>query len=144
MNTEKLIRISIVIQWVLIILSIIIYFIEERHLQPLLKEYLLLKDNAEQSNVEFIGMFLGVVALIAYFIASIGILKFKRWSRSLYLWSNILGILFIPLFLGVTIMTPFSYVFDEGATLFIGITIAFLYFSEAKEHFNKTSNMPMN
>jgi hypothetical protein len=147
MNSDKLIRISIIIQWALIILAMIIAFIEESYLPPLLKEYYPyyhLNDSNEQSRLEFIGIVLWLVAIIAYFIASIGVFKFKIWSRSLYFWSIVLILLTIPFRGGFRIWTPFSYLCDEGATIFIGITIAFLYFSESKEHFNKASNMPMN
>ena len=136
MNSEKLIRISIIIQLVLLLLSMIIGLFEGHHLPPLLNEYLSLKENAELSSVQSIALIFGVIALLGYFIACIGVFKFKIWSRSLYLWSNVLGLLSLP-FWGITIMTPFSYLCDEGATVLIGITIAFLYFSESKEQFEK-------
>jgi len=134
MNLEKLIRSSLIIQWVLIALFIIITFIEAINLPPLLEEYVRLKENENQSSVEMIGTILMIISLLIYLISSIGVFNFKKWSRSLYLWSYILGIFAIP-FWGITIMTPYSYVIGEVMTLFIGITLAILYFSEVKEHF---------
>ena len=80
MNSEKLIKASIIIQLILLLLSMVIGLFEERHLQPLLNEYLALKENAELSSVQTIALVFEVVALSGYFIACIGVFKFKIWS----------------------------------------------------------------
>lgn len=139
MNTSKIIRSSIIVQWALIALGFTISFFEENNLPPALKNYLKLENEAGLSNIETIGLCLLSVALLGFIVSSIGVYLFKRWSRSLYLWSNIFGFWTLP-FLGVTITTPYSDMFGGASTFVIGMTVGLLYFSDAKEHFEKTSN----
>ncbi len=139
MDTSKIIRSTIIIQWALIALGFTISFFEEQNLPPSLKTYLQLENEAGLSNIESIGLCLVTVALLGFIVSSIGVYQFKRWSRSLYLWSNIFGFWTLP-FLGVTITTPYSDMFGSASTFVIGMTVCLLYFSDAREHFEKTSN----
>ena len=94
MDISKIIRSSIIIQWALIALGFTISFFEEKNLPPSLKNYLQLENEAGLSNIETIGLCLVTVALLGFIVSSIGVYQFKRWSRSLYLWSNIFGLIF--------------------------------------------------
>ena len=89
---------------------------------------------ADMTFADTVNVFVIVIALVAYLIASAGLLLYKGWGRWLYLYSTIVGFVVGPL-LGATINPPFAGTLDDLCTALIGVTIGIIYFSDARKFF---------
>jgi hypothetical protein len=75
--------------------------------------------------------------LVAYFISTIGLLRFKNWARWLYPGVNAAGLM-AALFFGPQIITPVSGVLSDLSMALIGLTIGVVALSEVRKEFGKT------
>jgi hypothetical protein len=72
--------------------------------------------------------------LAAVLASTIGLLFFKRWARTVALYSTILGIGLYPLF-GVTVASAVASSFSEASMLVWGAVLALAYYSSLSERF---------
>lgn len=135
MEIKRILRMSIFLQWIFFIMSIVARFIEKKFLSPTLINCLEEIVNKQITIFYKIIMVVGFVMFIIYFISSIGVFFYKKWSRILYLWSNIIGFVIYVFISRIKLTTKFAGIFDELSTLLIGLTLGLLYFSELKEIF---------
>src|SRR3990172_2243077 len=138
MNNKRLFKILIITQWIAIIAAIAVGLIEERSLPDTLRAYVLETENRDLSSSEKIVYSFGTFLLVAYFISTIGLLRFKNWARWLYLGVNAAGLI-AALFFGPQIITPVSGVLSDLSMTLIGLTIGVVALSEVRKEFVKTS-----
>lgn len=100
-------------------------------LSPELQEYFA---KVEVTNY---GIFLAAYSFIMSiigFVSFIGILKFRKWARSLYVILTIVGLLFTPFFTE-QISSGLSSAFSSFSSITSGIILALMYMSPVKEYF---------
>lgn len=105
-------------------------FIPSR-LAPELHSYI---QNEHNNDLIILINFIGFASLIFGIIAFIGILLFKKWSRTLYVLLAISAFLLLPFYPTVInsgLSTAFSYFYQ----ITIGIIIALMYMKPVKDYF---------
>ena len=81
-------------------------------------------------------MILFLLILIAFFVSLYLLYKFNDYGRQLFIFTNILAILFV-FSDGYVVFDSFDYFLDSISTALIGFTIAISYFSSLSKEFNK-------
>ncbi len=138
MKDKRIVEVLIITQWITVIAGIVIGLIEEPSLPDTLQAYVLEAGSRDLSSSEKIAYSFGTFLLAAYFISTIGLLRFKNWARWLYLGVNAAGLI-AALFFGPRIITPVSGVLSDLSMALIGLTIGVVALSEARKEFVKTS-----
>jgi magnesium-transporting ATPase (P-type) len=139
-NSRRALRVSIVMQWVLIVTAVVIGFYEEGNLPEALRRYIIEQDNKPISLTEMIVLGSSALLLIGLMISSVGIYRLKSWSRTPYVICSVL-ITFVFLFLGPVVTPPIEGTFQYLANAIEGFAIALMYFSSVRESFEcSTSN----
>ncbi|MES9296757.1 hypothetical protein ABEQ71_12570, partial [Cutibacterium acnes] len=89
----------------------------------------------EVSNFEMVFLLVASLALLVLLpVSTVGLWKFKRWARTLYI---VISIVFIPLsiFVGPIVMNSWEAMFNEIAILLEGILIAMMFMGPISEKF---------
>lgn len=125
---------AVLAQWILLVASSISGTFEAKGLPSALKSF---RSNPNYNFHDFQSMAIviaAIIAFVAYLVSSIGLLKRWKWSRNVYLLSNIIGPV-LALFLGPLVMAPGENLLGSMNVVLIGVTIGILYFSPVKEAF---------
>lgn len=131
-------RISIIVQWGLIVVAVAIGLFEERYFTGFLKNYANEQASKSSSSSEAIVMGAGLILFIIVFISSIGIYRLKPWARTAYVTCSLLGFVLF-MFMEPSVTPPIGGAFQDLATATEGFTIALLYLSTAREHFESSN-----
>jgi hypothetical protein len=106
------------------------------------------KDISLPANSVFGGMMTwpqfitSIVLIFIGLIAYVGILRFWRPARGLYILFHILQLVTTPLF-GPYCGTGWGYIFKGASFIITGIIFTIIYFTPVKEHFKKETLQPM-
>jgi len=139
-NSIRALRISIIVQWLLIAASIGAGFYEERNLPEVLRNYLIEQAGKTLSPGELVVLFIGVSLAIGLITSSIGIYRLQPpRARTVYVVCSVGAILF--LFMGPVITSPIEGTFKYIGDAADGFTIALLYFSPARVKFESSSQV---
>jgi hypothetical protein len=79
---------------------------------------------------------LALILLIVWLVGLVGVWSFKRWGRSLSLYSTFAALIAVPLF-GPTLSSGIENALFEAATLCWGAVLALAYYSAVAERFGK-------
>ena len=135
----KVLRLSIIIYWVLLVLALLVNAFEEAGL-PL--ETTKFMDNQTELIPNWVlGGVLGFVTV--YFIGNVGVFFLKPWGRSAYV-TGLLGILALTPFIGTMVVTPIYSTLETILSILNGVALCLLYLSPAREHFKHTFGEPTN
>ncbi|EKO3608650.1 hypothetical protein GCS56_003305 [Vibrio metschnikovii] len=135
MPITTLFRVILISGLVTSIVGIIAGFSLSETLPPILQEYLLQAEKKEVSNFEMVFLLVASLALLVLLpVSTVGLWKFKRWARTLYI---VISIVFIPLsiFVGPIVMNSWEAMFNEIAILLEGILIAMMFMGPISEKF---------
>ncbi|WP_217519020.1 hypothetical protein [Vibrio metschnikovii] len=135
MPITTLFRVILISGLVTSIVGIIAGFSLSETLPPILQEYLLQAEKKEVSNFEMVFLLVASLALLVLLpVSTVGLWKFKRWARTLYI---VISIVFIPLsiFFGPIVMNSWEAMFNEIAILLEGILIAMMFMGPISEKF---------
>ncbi|WP_332420274.1 hypothetical protein, partial [Vibrio metschnikovii] len=135
MSITTLFRVILISGLVTSIVGIIAGFSLSETLPPILQEYLLQAEKKEVSNFEMVFLLVASLALLVLLpVSTVGLWKFKRWARTLYI---VISIVFIPLsiFVGPIVMNSWEAMFNEIAILLEGILIAMMFMGPISEKF---------
>lgn len=133
---------SIILQWLFLAASAFAGWRERSQLTGALAECRRALDAQPFTSFQTALVLLGAALVIVNFIASAGLCKLKRWSRTLYLGSTIAGTVVVLLFFEPNLTTPVACFFSEWGTLFIGITLSLAYGSPLGHEFKNESFPP--
>ncbi len=134
-NSNRALRISIVVQWILIVGAVVFGFYEEGNLPEALRSYISEQDNKSFSLTEIVTLGSSTILLIGLIISSIGVYRLKSWARTPYVACSLL-ITFVFLFLGPVVTPPIEGTLQYLANGIEGFAIALMYFSSAHESFD--------
>ena len=116
------------------ILVIISGFSLVETLPPKLQEYLAESEAKAPSIGDITLLALTFAALIGYVVAIVGLWKFKRWARTLYVLITLILLLSTPLF-GPRVMTGWEWLFDDIEVLLSGVALAMMFSGETGKMF---------
>jgi len=133
-HSTRALKISIIVQWFLIVVGVIVGLYEERYLPEILRTYINAEDSKDLSSGEIVAMGSGVIFLLGLIISSIGLYRLKQWARTVYVACSVLGTALF-LFMGASVTPPIQGTFEYLANATEGFTIALLYFSTARINF---------
>jgi len=136
-NSNRALRISIVVQWILIAAAVFFGFYEEGNLPEALRSYISEQDNKSISLTEMVVLGSSAILLIGLIISSVGIYRLKSWARTPYVACSLL-ITFVFLFLGPVVTPPIEGTLQYLANGIEGFAIALMYFSSARENFESS------
>ena len=83
----------------------------------------------------FVGV--NVLLVTAALAGSIGMLLFKRWARSLSLWSTVFVLVYLP-FIGSIVESGLAASLYEASSMLWGAALAAAYFSTLRHRFGDT------
>ncbi len=133
-NPTRALRISVIVQWFLIVVGVIVGLYEERFLPEILRTYINADDSKALSSGEIVVMGSAFFLLLGLIISSIGLYRLKPWSRNAYVACAVLATATF-LFMGPSVTPPIQGTIEYLATATEGFTIALLYFSSARKNF---------
>lgn len=122
--TRQIFKNLIILQWLLGIISCVVYFATIDYLPQQLQSYLEELKNTEPTTNEWFLFTIGFFLLIAYIVIYIGLYRFKGWAKRLLIPIHVF-VLIIALFSGVSIETGwvsainYLYCLVDGGILFL-------------------------
>ena len=135
MDTTKLIKNLVIIEFVLAAIYLVLTFSLEKFLPIQLQEFLVAEANAEWTTGDTVDLIVGIVMLIALIAGLVGILRTKIWGKYIYLGSAAFGYLLAPT-LGPTVEHAYSAAIYDLSSLAAGGAITLLLFTQSS--FNKS------
>ena len=108
-------------------------------LPPILQDYLTQIESEDISTSKAIFYFFLALVLILLPISTIGLWKFKSWSRTLYV---VISVGFIPFYpiVGAVVMNGWEAMFSDIALILEGILLAMMFTGEVGQKFKIKSN----
>lgn len=137
MDTTMIIKRLVLLQLALGVIYLVVTFVLESRLPELLQEHLASQPESEPSSANSVALVGGIPIVLLYFIAVIGLLCGKSWSKNLYAIVAASSYLLAPL-LGPTVEHAVSSTFYDLSTLTIGAVLALLFFTNSA--FNKSKH----
>jgi len=132
-------KVAIVTQWFLIVAGAVVGLVEERFLPELLRIYIHQQDTRSLTPSKIVFLSLGFLSVLGLLVASFGIYRLRPWARTPYVACLFIFAL-VFLFLGPVISGSIEGILEYFANGLLGFTVAMLYFSEVRTHFEATSN----
>jgi uncharacterized membrane protein len=105
--TETIFRRLIIFWWLLNVVGIVLVLSTERYLPIELSSYVEAQANAELTTIEMTAAIIGLALFGVLIVATIGLYFFKKWSRGLFVLTNV-GFLLLHPFLGPWVMSEWE------------------------------------
>ena len=126
-------RLLVAAGWLLSMACLVVLAFESRTLPPELRDYL----RAAGERSYGTGMtLLYTINFIAGVAATLGLLLFKRWARTLYVLSFVSGLLALPT-LPPLVMTPWASLFSALAWFALSAMIVLMHLPPVREYFGR-------
>jgi hypothetical protein len=126
--TKQNFRILVVLEWLIIISGLVVYFLTKAALPSEVREYLENQNSAPLTTADMIFFCVSVVLILLTIVTSIGLFFFKRWSKTLLLLSYVVTILLTPTHT-VYINTGWTELLFTVGDILGGMILALVYFS---------------
>ncbi len=117
--TSRLFRQLILAWWSLGIVCIAVTLITQRFLPTELVNYLDSVGKRDPTFIEWTAIGLGLGLFLVVVVASVGVFRFRRWGRSLFLWSHVL-VLIPSVLVGESIMSGWAATFNYLYSILTG------------------------
>lgn len=141
MKYKKILKVSIILQWIFIILALTLLFYLEDQLPLQLQEYLEWDANRPQTAINFFVQWFSLFLIIIYFISSVFLFFLKSWPKWVYIISSIIMILLYATG-GPTVEHAYVSTVDLFSIFLSGFIVAILLFTDAIA-LNKASDIPI-
>ena len=82
---------------------------------------------------------LALTWVVTFLVAMVGLMFFRRWARTVSLWSTVLGFVFYSS-TGVTVTSGPAGALMEASSVLWGVILAIAFFSPLQERFVSASN----
>ena len=136
--TRTRFRATVALYFVLGTLALATGCVGESGLPAPLAQYLDQRRSAEPSMLEWVLLAASFPFLVATLVSFVGLLLFKRWSRSLSVATSLVGLLLLPLF-GPTVEPGVTTAFNYAAGMLYGALLAWAYSPPAAAWFEAQS-----
>ncbi len=128
MDLRKRLRIAVVVQWFLIIVSIPVTRILDAYLPIQLRNYKLWVNEQGYNNVEFAIMLVATIVCVVHIISSIGLFFLKPWAKWYYC-TCIALFLIISLFLRPTVEHALTNPIGGVSSMASGVVLYMIFFT---------------
>ena len=131
MDLKRIVRIIVIAQLIIGPVTLVIHLKSIPNLPPNLQSYLsdVMNPNIDMAYHNWFSFFIPPIIFVASIIGHIGVLFFKPWARTVYLWTWIISPL-IDIILGVIIIeVPIVSIMNQYNLIAGGFVIGLLYFS---------------
>jgi hypothetical protein len=130
----KLLRIFIIAELLFLIASIVSEWTLRSTLPVQLQNYINDSDALPISTMQIVFMLLLIPVVILFILSWVALWRLRRWARLLYTIAWVVSLPFVvPL--GPYIMTGLGYTLETTSTLFGGLILGLIYFSDLREMF---------
>jgi hypothetical protein len=136
MLSKRSLRILIIAQLVLIVLSIVVAFTSESSLPEPLRAYEQARSDVDMTIRHWVLLGTGVLLIVGLLVSSIGLMVFWRPARPLYLATNIAMIAWTP-FAGPYVTAGWVQAIDGVSLITIGVVLALIYWSPLSDLYEK-------
>lgn len=125
--TPRYFRSLLTWSWIVLLVGGVLDTATESALPEPLRDYLEGQYDEEWSRRDVLLMCIGIPLIVAVVASYIGLYRFKRWGRSLWLWTGVGGCVLTPL-LGPSVYSAWVEPFYFVATVLYGVilTLAFV------------------
>ena len=137
MDTTKIIRLLVLLELALLLLSLFATFRLESYLHPLLQEYLALQELSAPTTQDSIILWVGIPFVLAHIVSVVGLLFVKIWAKYLYLFVIVVEHMLTP-FVGPFVEHGLTTAISNLGVLLQGAILAMLFFSSSA--FNKSKH----
>lgn len=137
MDTTMTIKRLVLLQLALGVIYLVLTSVFESRLPELLQEHIDSQPVSESSSANSVVLVGGIPIALLFFIAVVGLLYSKSWSKNLYAIVAASSYLLAP-FLGPTVEHALSSTFYDLSTLTSGAVLALLFFTNSA--FNKSKH----
>lgn len=131
-SPKRALRIAIVVEWVLTLLSVVLSKTLDGHLPEPLLLWSQQHANADLSFLGTIAVVILMPAFVVSVVAAIGLFLFKPWARWLYLLSFVVGYVCLA-FLGPTVEHAIANAIADTSAIMSGVVVGIAFFSTALE-----------
>ena len=140
MSSETLFRTILIAGLITAIVGIVAGFSLSDTLPQILQDYLTQTEVTDISNGEAIFALITILSVFILLpVSTIGLWKFKRWARTLYVVLTIIFIPFTPA-IGPVVMNGWEYMFNDLALMLEGILIAMMFTGVISRRFQPIEN----
>jgi hypothetical protein len=136
MTPVKMLRVLIVCEVALIVLTIAVDSATRGALPATLQSYLAEADAATPSATIIVAAVVGLITLVAVGVGWIGLWRLWRPARAIYTTALLTG-LGAVLFIGPVVWSSAAGALDDLASICAGIILGLIYFSELRAHFER-------
>ena len=130
MDTQKAMRICIVLSWIFGILSLLLYFVLQDSLPLGLQGWLLEEAERKPAVYEVVSFLVFAVLIVVNIVASVGLYLLKKWAARLYIFSLVIMVIMVPFF-GPTVEEGIVTTFASIADIISGLVLGLAFFSDA-------------
>jgi hypothetical protein len=127
LNIKSIFRLVLVIQFVVLILSVVADYHFIQYLPEELQNYLVWEENQDLSENDSIIFIFILPLLLVYFVSIFGLFFFKAWAKKGYIISSIIMLLITP-FLSPTVEHAFVTAIGSLEASCLGFIVALLIF----------------
>jgi MFS family permease len=124
--TTRHFRILLTLSWVTILVGVVVDIATEPLLPEPLREYVQIEDTDEWEQKDWSIFTICIPFLVMVIASYVGLYKFKRWGRYLWLWTGVAGFALTPA-LGPAVATAWAESFYFVATALYGVILALAY-----------------
>lgn len=140
MPSKRSLRILIIADFLLLVLSIVGAFVSEASLPEPLRAYEQARSEADFTVKEWVLVGVSVPLVIAWLVSSVGLFFFWRSARTMYL-VTLIGSSAVTPFTDAYITAGWVQVIDGVSLIVTGIVLALIYASPLKESFEPPKNV---
>jgi hypothetical protein len=134
--SRKWFRFLLLLGWVVPLTGLVSYFAEKSSMPPELRDYLAARAARPMNGRDYFAALLVLFLFGAQVVITVGLYRFRRWGRTLFLCSCVVGYSALPfVFGGPVTTTRVAHVFYALGSLLNGFTLALAYFSPLARFF---------
>lgn len=130
MCAKAALRLSIVAEWLLVVLSIVLSELLADRLPQQLRDYLEWEVSRELTSWEGVLLILALLGLGLVLVASVALFRFRRWGLWLYLAASVALYALSP-FTGPVVSHPLSAIVDDLSSAASGLVVGIAFFGGA-------------
>ena len=141
--TPRYFKVLLTWSWIVVLVGVVIDIATESNLPEPLREYVEGEYSEEWSREDLLLLCIGIPLLAAVVASYIGLYRFKRWGRSLWLWTGVAGCVLTPV-LGPSVYSAWAEPFYFVATALYGVILALAFVPPVGRMIEGEPNAPPN
>ena len=129
----------IILQWLLGLISLVVYFATIDYLPQPVKDYFEEIKNAEPTIADWLILVVGSLLFLAYIVIYVGLYRFRKWAKKLLLPIHIVVLITLP-FIGISVATGWVNAISYLSCLINGGILFLVYLPPISQMFETNGN----